>query len=337
MKIKTIIYFLFLTACLVLAYFWQGIYLAKNTDTQTQLFIVEKGQGLLNIATNLETKNLIKDKLFFQIYLTWQGKARQLQTGKYLLSPSLNVPEIASAILAGNNSQEKVTIIEGWTLRNISQYFEDKEFFFPESLFSLTGAPMSNSPQDYFSGFDFLKDKPKNVSLEGYLFPDTYYIKTKEPEEIIRKMLNNFDIKLTAKERIEIEQQKKTIFEIVTMASLIEKEVRTLEDKKLVSGIFWKRLANGMPLQSCASIVYILDKKTTKVTAEDTKIDSPYNTYKYPGLPLGPICNPGLESILAAIYPEESAYWYYLSTPEGETIFSRTLEEHNIAKAKYLK
>jgi len=99
----------------------------------------------------------------------------------------------------------------------------------------------------------------------------------------------------------------------------------------------WKRLENNIPLQVDATITYITGKKTTKISIEETQIDSPYNTYKYLGLPIGPICNPGLESILAAMYPKSSEYWYYLSTPEGETIFSKTLEEHNIAKAKYLK
>lgn len=337
MKIRNIISLILLLACLTLAYFWQGIYLAKNTEAQAQLFIVEKGQGLLNIAANLEDQDLIKNKLFFQIYLTWQGKSRQLQAGEYLLSPAMNIPEIAAEILAGSSREEKITIIEGWTLRNIGQYFEDKEMFSSTELFSLTGPPMGGSANDHSLEFDFLKDKPENISLEGYLFPDTYYIREKEPKEIINKALENFNDKLTPDLRIEIEEQNKTIFEIVTMASLLEKEVRTLEDKKLVSGILWKRLDSRIPLQSCATIIYILDKKTTKVTTTDTQIDSLYNTYKYPGLPLGPICNPGLESIVAAIYPEKSAFWYHLSTPEGETIFSRNLEEHNIAKARYLK
>jgi UPF0755 protein len=105
----------------------------------------------------------------------------------------------------------------------------------------------------------------------------------------------------------------------------------------LVSGILWKRLKAGIPLQVDATITYLTGKKTTKIPLEDLKIDSLYNTYKYPGLPPGPICNPGLESILAALYPEKSDYWYYLSVPEGKTIFSKTLEEHNIAKEKYLK
>jgi UPF0755 protein len=121
------------------------------------------------------------------------------------------------------------------------------------------------------------------------------------------------------------------------MASLLEKEVKSLEDKKIVSGILWKRLENNMPLQVDATISFITGKKDANISIEETKIDSPYNTYKYRGLPLGPICNPGLESIIAAIYPETSNYWFYLSTPEGKTIFSKTLDEHNIAKQKYLK
>jgi len=120
------------------------------------------------------------------------------------------------------------------------------------------------------------------------------------------------------------------------MASLLEKEVKTKEEKELVSGILWKRIESGIPLQVDATIIYITDKKTNKVSYEETQINSFYNTYKYRGLPKGPISNPGLDSILAALYPKESDYWYYLSTPNGQTIFSHTLEEHNIAKAKYL-
>ena len=162
-------------------------------------------------------------------------------------------------------------------------------------------------------------------------------------------MLDNFDKKLTQDLRKEISRQSKTIFEIVTMASMLEKEVKDFEAKKLVSGILWKRLENGISLQVDATITYLAGKKTThpegvasrpygaRISIEDLQIDSPYNTYKYKGLPLGPISNPGLESILAAIYPKESDFWYYLSTPDGKTIFSKTLQEHNLAKAKYLR
>ena len=121
------------------------------------------------------------------------------------------------------------------------------------------------------------------------------------------------------------------------MASIIEKEVRTSEDKKLVSGILWKRWGIGMPLQADATVVYASGKKNGYVTFEDLKIQSPYNTYLHIGLPVGPISNPGLESIVAAIYPQSSDFWYYLSKPSGETVFSKTLAEHNNAKIKYLK
>ena len=192
--------------------------------------------------------------------------------------------------------------------------------------------------KDFKNELDFLKGISDNTSLEGFLFPDTYQFPYRiKSEEIVRRMLNNFEKKLTPDLREEIENQGKTIFEIVTMASLIEKEVRTLEDKKIVSGILWKRLESKIPLQVDATITYITDKKTTKISIEETKIDSPYNTYKYLGLPLGPICNPGLESIIAAIHLQDSKFWFYLSTPEGETIFSKTLKDHNIAQDLYLK
>jgi len=153
-------------------------------------------------------------------------------------------------------------------------------------------------------------------NLEGFLFPDTYQFPLRiSGEEVVKKMRDNFEKKLTPELREEIEKQGKTIFEIITMASLIEKEVKTKEEKELASGILWKRLEIGMPLQA----------------------DAAPETYERQGLPEKPICNPGLESILAAVYPKSSGYWYYLSTPEGETIFSKTLEEHNYAKSKYLR
>ena len=147
-------------------------------------------------------------------------------------------------------------------------------------------------------------------------------------------MLVNFDKKLTPELRTQIQKQKKTIFEIITMASMIEKEVRSLNDKKIVSGILWKRISIGMPLQLDATINYITDKNDPGVAIKDTKIDSPYNTYKYKGLPKGPISNPGIDSTTAAIYPTQTKYWYYLT--DGTTIFSETLQQHNEAKAKYL-
>ena len=317
---------------LVLFIFWRGIYTPLNPQSQeTKIFAIKKGEGSKEIAANLEREGLIRWAPFFRIYVINKGVAKNLQAGQYQLSFAMSIPEMVKKFVSGDVIKEKITIIEGWNLKDVAQYFEQKSIAKSEDFFQM-------AKKDFSNEFSFLEDKPTDLDLEGYFFPDTYLInKEVSLEEIFKKVLSNFEKKLTPELKSEINRQNKTIFEIVTMASLIEKEVKTFEDKKLVSGILWKRLEVKMPLQVDATISYITGKKTTKISIEETQIDSPYNTYKYQDLPKGPICNPGLESIISAIYPQKSDYWYYLSTPEGKTIFSKTLQEHNIAKAKYLR
>ena len=271
---------------------------------ENKLFLVEKGDGLFQIAENLEKEGLIKSKFFFDFYVLIKGGQNKLRAGEYFLSPSMNITKIARKIILGEIAKIIVTIPEGFTVKQIEER---------------------------------LGLKLPGTDLEGFLFPDTYQFPLRvSGEEAVKIMRDNFEKKFTPY-RNEVSGAGLTTFEIITMASLIEKEVQTLEDRQIVSGILWKRRNHSIPLQVDATITYITGKRTTKVSIEETKIDSPYNTYKYLGLPFGPICNPGLESIRAAVYPEDSNYWYYLSTPEGETIFNKTLEEHNAAKAKYLK
>ena len=304
----------------------------KDFGSQSEkFFLIKKGEGLEEISSNLEKEGFIKSKFFFEAYLIFKKEAKNLKAGGYLLSTSMNIPEISRKFVSGEIAKEEITVIEGWNLKDIAGYLEEKGIISSGEFLEITNS-------DFSKGYDFLNDKPKNLGLEGYLFPDTYLVNRGfVVEEIIRMMLGNFNEKLTPDLREEIYLQKKTIFEIITMASLVEKEVKSAEDKKIVAGILWKRMEEGIPLQVDATIAYITGKKTTKISREETRIDSPYNTYKYKGLPLGPICNPGFESILSSVYYINSEYLYYLSTPEGKTIFSRTLEEHNIAKEKYLK
>jgi UPF0755 protein len=329
---KIIIYSLpIIIIILVGMYTWQGIYLPADKKSKEEVaFLIKKGEGTKEIAVNLEKERLIRMATLFRIYTIFSGVSGKLQAGEYLISPSMAIPEIAEKFVSGDVIEEQITIIEGWNLKDLAEYLGGKGFNKDEFL--------ELAKKDFSGDYDFLEDKPKDLSLEGYLFPDTYKIRKGETlEGIINKALQNFGKKLTQELRRGIADQNKKIFEIITMASMIEKEVNTLEDKKIVSGILWKRLENNMPLQVDATISFITGKKPANISIEETKIDSPYNTYKYRGLPFGPISNPGLESILASIYPESSDYWYYLSTPEGKTIFSKTLEEHNIAKAKYFK
>ncbi|MBI2450741.1 MAG: endolytic transglycosylase MltG [Parcubacteria group bacterium] len=225
-----------------------------------------------------------------------------------------------------------ITFPEGFTKNEIKKRFEENGFFVSLELDKNTSGNLRKK-------FDFFIGAPSGViNLEGFLFPDTYrFDKNSSEEEIISRMLNNFDKKLDLEFREEIKNQNKSVFEIVTMASLIEEEGKIKTDREIISGILWKRLEVGMPLQIDATINYITNGKNLKIPLEETKIKSPYNTYLNKGLPLGPIASPGLESIEAAVFPEKTEFWYYLSKPTGEIIFSKTLEEHNIAKVKYLK
>ncbi len=328
-------------------YFWQGIFLPKDKNNISQKnFLIKKGESIKEIAYNLQQENLIKNKPLFYFYLLLKASYNKVQAGEYFISPSQSIAEITDKIISGEIAKERITIIEGWNLRDIGWNLENRGLVQAEELFELVGFPTIDysqvedlpSPEDFSEEFSFLKDKPKNVGLEGYLFPDTYDILLQEDiRTIVKKMLGNFDKKIKSDLRKEIVDQNKSIFEIITMASLLEREVKTVEEKKIVSGILWKRIKYNIPLQVDATITYITGKKTTKVSKEDTQINSRYNTYKYLGLPLGPISNPGLESIKAALYPKDSNFWYYLTVPGGKAKFSETLEEHNRKKYKYLK
>ncbi|MDD4531225.1 MAG: endolytic transglycosylase MltG [Candidatus Pacebacteria bacterium] len=339
-KIITLI--LAIIAFIFFAYISQAFFSPSKGQLEAKLFIVNKGEAVKEVASNLKKENLIGSQSAFVIYTGLTGNYSKIQAGEYLLSSEMSVARIVSILSKGETAKENITIVEGWDLRDINGYLVDKGIAKNEELYSLTGTPArkeyNQNVEKLIQKFDFLEDKPKNMPLEGYLFPDTYYIdKGDDTETIIEKALNNFGNKLTPDLRNEIKKQKKTIFEIVTMASIIEKEVRTINDKKIVSGILWKRMSTGMRLQVDATILYEENKVGLKIYTKDTQIDSPYNTYRVDGLPLGPISNPGMDSIVAAIYPTTTQYYYYLSARDGKTIFSKTLEEHNYNKAKYLK
>lgn len=300
---------------LIVGLFVLTVCLPNNFSSQREtLFSVVKGESSKDIAQNLEKDGIIWWCQFFRAYVLVRNTSDELQAGTYRVSPSMSILTIAEKFASGDVAKETVTIPEGFTSEQILQKLQSAQ---------LAGSSSAN--------LTALQEH------EGYLFPDTYQIPYGwNVEKIIGMMTDNFERKLTPYQS-EITKTGRTLSEIVKMASLIEKEVRTKEDKKIVSGIFWKRMKIGKPLESCATIAYIKKVNQWRYSYDDTRIESPYNTYLNIGLPPGPICNPGLESIEAALFPQESPYWYWLSTPEGKTIFSKTLEEHNIAKAKYLQ
>jgi len=305
------------------------IYIPINPRShETITYTVQKGWGDDEIAKDLQKLKIIRNNYFFRLYVVVSLQHSNLQAGEYNLSPKMSIYQIAKKMAQGDVIRDTVVILEGWDIKDIAEYVQSKGICDQNEFIALT-------QKDYSSEFSFLQDKPKNLSFEGYLFPDTYEISKGEScEDILSLMLNNFDKKLTPELRTEIKKQNKSIFDVITMASMIEKEVRGLNDKKIVSGILWKRLAINMPLQLDSTVNYITGGSRPSVSIKETKIDSPYNTYKYPGLPKGPISNPGISSITAAVYPKSTNYWFWLS--DGITHFSETLAQHNEARVKYL-
>jgi UPF0755 protein len=273
-----------------------------------------------------------------------------IQAGIFTLDSGLPLKEIVTRLSLGKGQADEVqlTFTEGEMA---------KDYAVQLKAAGIAGASDFLDVTQNFSkvaSYTFLADKPANAGLEGYLFPDTYrFSKNDAAAGIVGKMLSNFDSKLTPELRAKIFAAHRTVFEIVTLASIIEGEVgRNVEtgarlsdedaakiqtERKLVAGVFYNRLKIGMPLQSDATLAYATGVKKFRLSESDLKSTSPYNTYAYSGLPPGPINNPGLDAILAAIEPAETDYLYFLSKPDGEAVFAKTLSEHNANKAKYLK
>lgn len=327
-----IIILLFLLG-LAFYYFDRQASFSHGTGDIPQTFEIKSGEGVKEIAKDLENSQLIKKDLYFNYYIWRTGSREKLQAGKYELRGSMTIPEIVQVLSIGEvvPNEVKITFPEGTSLKDMADILKNKGF--DGDNFLNVAKSGAGAKIDY----DFLKSKPEKASLEGFLFPDTYiFFKNTSEANIVSRMLLNFDEKLTSQMRDDIKKKNRTIFEIVTMASILEKEVKTPEDMKIASGIFWDRIDAGMPLQSCATIAYVLGKEKKQYSFDDTRTPSPYNTYINKGLPPGPIDNPGLNSIKAAIYPTKTDYNYFLTDPEtGKTIFSTTIEEHEANKAKY--
>lgn len=323
-----------------LIYFFYQLVTPAQSQAENVFFVIEKGQGVNEISQDLQQQGLIRDKLVFKTYLWLKGIENKLQAGEYDLNTGMNIRKLSNALISSSylSQERQIKIIEGWTAEEIDNYLAEIGMFPAGEFLKYT----NNAQIDY----TFLPTRsclptancPEPIrSLEGYLFPDTYRIFKKATiSEVVKKMLDNFDKRLTPELREEIRQQGRTIREVMILASILEKEVRAYEDRQMVADVFLKRLQADKPLQSDATVNYITKKKTTRPSLEDVSRDSPYNTYKNKGLPPGPICNPGLDSIKAAIYPKANDYYYFLTKDDGTVIWSKTGEEHEANKQKYL-
>lgn len=312
----------------VFALYLQNLMTSPNSDdTSIVKFVIESGEGGGEISSNLKEAGLIRNSLSFIIYLNIERLGDNLQAGEYIIAKNLSVPEVASIITTGNIVEEKLTFPEGWTIKKIAERLSANNISSSIDFINAT-------KKDY--DYEILKDKPVGVDLEGYLYPDTYFFSEEETaESVVKKMLENLDKKLTDDHISQAKAKGYNIHELLTLASIVEREVADPKDRKMVAGVFQNRLDIGMALESCATIQYITGENKSQFTYEETRIVDPYNTYINSGLPPGPVGSPSIEAIEAVLNPIKTSYLYFLSA-NGETYYSRTLDEHNQKKSLYL-
>lgn len=319
MKQKFLILFLILLIITFVSLLWwnQAIKPPNPLNKSTVNFIIKRGESVKDIAEKLQKQGLIRSSVAFFLLARFGGLAQNIQSGNSRLSPTMDMFAIADTLTHGT-SDIQITIPEGWRNEEISLRLA-KELNIPEN--------------------EFLK-----IAKVGYMFPDTYFIpKDATPGSIIKIFFTNFDKKIADSIKEKARQNKLTLYELITIASLVEREAKFDQDRPLVANVILNRLKLGMKLDIDASIQYALGYQAKEkswwkkeLTKEDLEIDSPYNTYKNPGLPPTPIANPGLAAILAVVNALKTDYLYYISDKTGKIHFAKTIEEHNVNITKYL-
>lgn len=301
-------------------------------DTSFQDIIIPENSTASQVAEVLAENDLIRNEAAFLTYCRQQDLDSSLKAGHYIFSRSQSLPEIARAIAAGAVVTVSFTVPEGYTVNKIGELLAKKGICSMEAWQKALQA-------DY--NYDFLPDAASysiESRLEGFLFPDTYIISEDTgPEKIIKAMLANFAAIWEQEFAALAEQKKLSVNETVVLASMIEREAMVADERPIISGVIHNRLGRGMLLQIDATVLYVLGDNDKRILYyEDLKIDSPYNTYLYPGLPPAPIACPGKAALKAALNPEQNDYLYYVARGDGSHEFNRSYEAHLQAKSKYI-
>ena len=303
----------------------------QSNGTPTK-FTVVTGSGVHAISRNLKAAGLIRNQFAFETIIWLRKAGTRIRAGEYRLSTSDSAFKIVATLLAPPAKDAyRLTFIEGWRLTDYHQYLDDQLLDGDQFDSAVASAPA------WKKDYSFLTDVPAGKTLEGYVFPDTYLVAIDfTMKDLVTKALNNFDSKVTSDMRDAASKQGRSLYDVVTLASILEKEVANSHDRALVADIFLKRLDAGIALQSDATVNYITRSGRSRSTNEDLAIDSPYNTYKYKGLPPGPISNPGLDAITASLNPEKNDYYYFLTDKDGAVHYAKTFKEHQKNREKYL-
>ncbi len=284
--------------------------------------LIEHGMSADGIATLLKEHGVIRLASVFKAIAYIGGLQNKLGAGRFVFEEPMSIFQVLAVLIRG---RQEVTIVipEGFTLEDIAMVFEKKGLGDAGSFLKIARG-------------DFASVYPRG--LEGFLFPDTYrFFELASPNEVIKTLLANFKSK-TQSLKNDIARSGKDEYALITMASILEKEAAISKDRQIISGILWRRLEEGIPLQVDATLAYTTGKKSHELTVTDLSNEKNlYNTYAHKGLPPGPISNPGLDAIRAALIPEKTTYYYYLSDLAGAMHYAKTFEEHKKNKAKYLR
>jgi UPF0755 protein len=304
--------------------------------TETVIFVIESGQHANQVAENLAAAGLLFDAELFINYVRYQGFDAQLAAGSFRLTPQLTIPELALILTQTQIIDVEVNFLTGWRLEEMGHYLDtvkpaeiDAQEFI---AFAQRSQPLS------LSQYAFLATLPPDATLEGFLFPGSYRIPTDaDAAHLVTLMLDRFDQQVTEAMIQSFSLQQLTVYEAVTLASVVQREAVDVAERPLIAGVFLNRLQLGMQLQADATVQYAIGNQTngwwkSPLSAVDLTADSPYNTYLYPALPPGPIANPGLSALQAVAQPQESDFIFFVADcapgSEGQHLFSVTYEEH---------
>lgn len=294
---------------------------------------IAAGQGTRSITNMLAEEGLIRNARSAELYARFTGLHTGLQAGRYILEPGTSAIEILQKIHSGDAVFEhiRVTIPEGWMINEIDAYLAQIGIWESGDFIE---AALTHIPDP--ARHPLTAGIPAGVSLEGYLHPNTYFILAEtSPRELIIRMLDELHRQLPDDMEQRAASRNMSVHEVLTLASIVQKE-SPRQDMPEIAGVFTNRLAIRMRLQSDATVNYVLGTRNLQPTFADTAVQHPYNTYRIPGLPPGPINNPGTEAILATLDPAEHDYLFFLHKPSMESVFTRTFGEHLAAKARYL-
>jgi UPF0755 protein len=313
-----------------------GVEVARETlaekSNEDIIVSVESNDTPEEVAAKLEKEGVIANALLFRLENMLKGSDTDYVPGEHTVKATMSISEI-NAVLRGDQlsgPDKKITILEGFSLQNIGNYLESNEIISAEAFLQACNQHTFQYP--------FLQAVPKRENqLEGYLFPDTYFI-TNAPtaDEIITRMLDQFENVYSDAYAEQAAALNLTMDQVIIVASIIEKEISRADERALAAALIYNRLQQNMNLEMITTLLYVLEKRKDRLTEEDLQLDSPYNTFVHPGLPKGPICNPGRACIEAALYPADSDVLYFALTNEGtgQHTFYATAEEYEQAKAQ---